>query len=176
MNQIIQFVSDFLSAGGDVLWVIFFTSILLWTLIIERYLFLWKAFPLMKSKIIQAWLERKEHKSWSAHRVREAQLSIAKMSLKKNISNIKVLVALCPLLGLLGTVTGMISVFDVMAMTGTGNARLMASGISMATIPTMAGMVAALSGLFFGSFFENKSNTLFNHLSDELTFEEEIKS
>jgi biopolymer transport protein ExbB len=71
-------------------------------------------------------------------------------------------------------VTGMISVFDVMAMTGTGNARLMASGISMATIPTMAGMVAALSGLYFGSYFENKSRNLFNALSDELNLKEEI--
>lgn len=176
MNQVLQFVSDFLSAGGDVLWVIFFTSILLWSLILERYLFMWKVFPNMKGKILDAWRSRPEHKSWTAHRVREAQLSIVKMSLKKNISNIKVLVALCPLLGLLGTVTGMISVFDVMAMTGTGNARLMASGISMATIPTMAGMVAALSGLFFGSFFENKANTLLNRISDELTFEEEVRS
>jgi biopolymer transport protein ExbB len=96
------------------------------------------------------------------------------MALNQNISKIKVLVALCPLLGLLGTVTGMISVFDVMAMTGTGNARLMASGISMATIPTMAGMVAALSGLYFGSYFENKSRNLFNALSDELNLKEEI--
>ena len=75
----------------------------------------------------------------------------------QNISLIKTLVALCPLMGLLGTVTGMIHVFDVMAQTGTGNARLMASGISMATIPTMSGMVAALSGLYFGKLLENKA-------------------
>ena len=43
----------------------------------------------------------------------------------------------------------MITVFEIMAVQGTGNPRLMAGGISMATIPTMAGMVAALSGLFF---------------------------
>ena len=60
----------------------------------------------------------------------------------------KVLVALFPMLGLLGTVTGMISVFDVMAAQGNSEPRLMAAGISMATIPTMAGMVAALVGMF----------------------------
>lgn len=70
-----------------------------------------------------------------------------KYILHKNISYIKTLVALCPLMGLLGTVTGMIAVFEVMALVGTGNARLMADGISMATIPTMAGMVGALSGI-----------------------------
>jgi len=59
---------------------------------------------------------------------------------------IKTLVAICPLLGLLGTVTGMIEVFDVMAVAGSSNARAMAAGVTRATIPTMAGMVAALSG------------------------------
>ncbi len=53
------------------------------------------------------------------------------------------------MLGLLGTVVGMIHVFDVMAVTGNGNARSMASGISQATISTMAGMVIAISGLYF---------------------------
>ena len=59
---------------------------------------------------------------------------------------VKTLVALCPMLGLLGTVTGMIEVFDVMAAGG-GNTRGMAAGVSKATLPTMAGMVAAPLGL-----------------------------
>lgn len=173
MSDLISFVSDFLDAGGDVLWVIFIASILLWTLIIERFYFVIRVYPNIKAEVLKSWKKRTEHSSWNAHKIREAQLSIIKMSLRKNISQIKVIVALCPLLGLLGTVTGMISVFDVMALTGTGNARLMASGISMATIPTMAGMVAALSGLYFGSYFERKTNSLFHNLSEELTFEEE---
>ena len=52
------------------------------------------------------------------------------------------------MLGLLGTVTGMIEVFDVMAFTGTGNPRAMASGVSKATLPTMTGLVISISGLF----------------------------
>ncbi len=52
-------------------------------------------------------------------------------------------------MGLLGTVTGMIEVFDVMAIQGTSNVKAMANGVSMATIPTMAGMVIALSGILF---------------------------
>ena len=57
-------------------------------------------------------------------------------------------VALAPLFGLLGTVTGMIEVFQVMAFTGGGDARSMAGGVSKATLPTMAGMTTALSGVF----------------------------
>jgi biopolymer transport protein ExbB len=81
---------------------------------------------------------------------------------------IRTLVAMCPLIGLLGTVTGMISVFETMATQGTGNARLMAAGISMATIPTMAGMVAALSGLFVSSRLESKAKYARESLIDSL--------
>ena len=81
---------------------------------------------------------------------------------------IKVLIAICPLLGLLGTVTGMIAVFDVMTYSGGGNARAMAGGVSMATIPTMAGMVAALSGVYFGTWLEHKAQVETEKLEDLL--------
>ena len=58
------------------------------------------------------------------------------------------------MLGLLGTVTGMIEVFDVMA-SGGGNTRGMAAGVSKATLPTMAGMVAAISGMLFSIQLEH---------------------
>nr|NIP17524.1 MotA/TolQ/ExbB proton channel family protein [Xanthomonadales bacterium]NIX12314.1 MotA/TolQ/ExbB proton channel family protein [Xanthomonadales bacterium] len=77
-------------------------------------------------------------------------------------------VALCPLLGLLGTVTGMIEVFDVMAISGTGNPRSMASGVSKATIPTMAGMVAALSGIAMSTYLQRKAGRERELLSDHL--------
>jgi choline dehydrogenase-like flavoprotein len=60
-------------------------------------------------------------------------------------------------LGLLGTVTGMIQVFDVLALEGNNHPRAMANGISMATIPTMAGMVVALFGLFFSSRLQQRA-------------------
>jgi biopolymer transport protein ExbB len=81
---------------------------------------------------------------------------------------IKTLVAMCPLIGLLGTVTGMIGVFEVMAQQGTGNPRLMAAGISQATIPTMAGMVAALSGVFFSTRLDAKLKLAKAKLVDSL--------
>ena len=153
----IEIITDFLDSGGDVLRAIFGTTLLLWLFIIERGVFFQFRLPEVLKENTDKWNNRKDRKSWFAHRVRECQLSQLGQELNKNIFFIKTLVAVCPLLGLLGTVTGMIAVFDVMAMTGTGNARSMASGISMATIPTMAGMVAALSGLYFGNLFEQKA-------------------
>jgi len=65
-------------------------------------------------------------------------------------------------------VTGMMSVFDVMTFSGSGNARAMAGGVSKATVPTMAGMVAALSGVYFGTLLEHKAGTEAETLEDLL--------
>ena len=164
----IDIIRDFLERGGDVLWLIFFTLILLWSLIIERFMYYKKEFPVMRQAAMDEWMAREDRSSWYAHKIREGKLSILRSELTQNISFIKMLVAMCPLMGLLGTVTGMIAVFDVMAETGTGNARLMASGISMATIPTMSGMVAALSGLYFGNLLESKAKKEGQKLADAL--------
>ena len=82
---------------------------------------------------------------------------------------IKTLVAAAPLFGLLGTVTGMVEVFDVMAITGSSNARAMAAGISKATLPTMSGMVASLSGLFFIAQLESRSKREISYVADNLS-------
>lgn len=166
--DIFDVLRDFLERGGNVLWLILFTLILLWSLIIERFMYYRNEFPEERTKAINEWLARKDRSSWYAHKIREMKISMMRKKLTRNISVIKMLVAMCPLMGLLGTVTGMIAVFDVMAETGTGNARLMASGISMATIPTMSGMVAALSGLYFGSLLESKAKKEAQKLTDAL--------
>ena len=62
----------------------------------------------------------------------------------------------------------MIHVFDVMAVAGTANARAMASGVSYATIPTMAGMVVALSALYFRMHLHNKVKHETRKLTDIL--------
>jgi biopolymer transport protein ExbB len=81
---------------------------------------------------------------------------------------IRAFVALCPLVGLLGTVTGMIQVFEVMAVLGTGNAREMASGVSAATLPTLAGMVLALSGMYPIARFQHVVDSETRQLRDHL--------
>ena len=107
-------------------------------------------------------------KYWYAKRIREQMISQTSVALQQNIGLIKALIAICPLLGLMGTVTGMVSVFDVMTYSGSGNARAMAAGVSKATVPTMAGMVAALSGVYFGTWLEHKAATETEELEDQL--------
>ena len=135
---------------------------------VERYYFLNREYPSMREDIVSRWEAREDTTSWYAHRIRETWISEANEMLDKNMLTIRTLVAMCPLIGLLGTVTGMIGVFEVMAEQGTGNPRLMAAGISMATIPTMAGMVAALSGVFFSSRLDAKVKLAKAKLVDSL--------
>jgi biopolymer transport protein ExbB len=79
---------------------------------------------------------------------------------RKHIGTILVLAAAAPLLGLLGTVTGMISTFDIMAQFGTGNAKAMAAGISEALITTQTGLFIAVPGLFMGNFLRRRAENL----------------
>ena len=171
MFDFIDVIRDFLDRGGQVLWFIMILTFLLWTLILERHFFFKNTYPGYAEDLRQKWMARSDRASWWARKVRDKMIAEAQLELSHFISLIKTLVALCPLLGLLGTVTGMISVFDVMSITGTGNTRMMASGISMATIPTMAGMVASLSGLYFGSLLEKKAKRELNKVAESLAFQ-----
>jgi biopolymer transport protein ExbB len=161
-------IREFMELGGNVLWGIMFVLFLMWTFILERLWYFYKVHPAKKKAVVVAWEARADTTSWYAKRIRECMVSESALALKQNIGLIKVLIAICPLLGLLGTVTGMIAVFDVMTYSGGGNARAMAGGVSMATVPTMAGMVAALSGVYFGTWLEHKAQTETEKLEDLL--------
>ena len=161
-------IRDFMELGGDVLWAIMFVSFMMWTLILERLWYFYRVHPGKKQHIVEDWECRADTQSWYARRIRDGLISETAQSLKRNIGLIKALIMVCPLLGLMGTVTGMIAVFDVMTYSGGGNARAMAGGVSMATIPTMAGMVAALSGVYFGTWLEHKAQTEKEKLEDLL--------
>lgn len=158
----------FMERGGDVLWLILLTAVLLLTLLLERYWFIRFDFPKRMAQLVKEYTSRHHCSAWCKEQIKTGLRSQAKIELESSLSVIKVLVALSPMLGLLGTVTGMIHVFDVMTLTGTGNARAMASGVSMATIPTMAGMVVALVGIFMLARFEHKKNRALEHFSDAL--------
>lgn len=161
-------IRGFMELGGNVLWGIMFVLFLMWTFILERLWYFYRVHPARKKEVIAMWEARSDTTSWYAKRIREGLVSETSIALKQNVGLIKALIAICPLLGLMGTVTGMITVFDVMTYSGGGNARAMAGGVSMATVPTMAGMVAALSGVYFGTWLEHKAQVETEQLEDLL--------
>jgi len=166
-------VRDFLETGGEVLVYIGFTTLAMWTLIVERFWYFRRSHPHEAKRVEKVWEERRDRSSWNAHQIRRLLISEVQTKLDQGLIMIKTLVALCPLLGLLGTVTGMIEVFDVMAIAGSGNARAMASGVQKATIPTMAGMVAALSGLILSVQIERFARAEGDRVADQLTIHHE---
>ncbi len=163
-------IRSFFEAGGDVLWGILLVTTLMWTFIIERLWFFRGELPRRVANIQADWNARADTTSWFARRIREQLISQVSIDAHRYLLFIKTLMAVLPLLGLLGTVTGMIQVFDVMALTGTGNARLMAGGVSAATIPTMSGLVAALSGLYLATYLEQRADAQVDHMADLLIY------
>ena len=160
----------FMDKGGNVLWVIATLVLFMWTLIIERFIYFYLGgWSTDRSAAIGVWESRAERGSWNAKQIRRKLLSETRGFINENMALIATCVALCPLLGLLGTVTGMIEVFNVMAVTGGGDAKSMAGGVQRSTIPTMAGMVAALSGLFANTALQRITSREEHLLEDQMT-------
>jgi biopolymer transport protein ExbB len=167
----VESVRDFMNLGGPVLRLIAITIFLMWVLIVERIVFFRTTMKTMTLEIHDSWESRPERRSWNAQQIRELMISRFSASTGRGIAMIQTLVALCPLLGLLGTVTGMISVFQVMAVSGSGNIRAMAAGVSQATVPTMAGMVGALSGVLLVTILSRRAAHEVQFLEDSLTMD-----
>ena len=163
-------IMRFMEMGGDVLWLIAIITFLMWTLIFERIWYFQREHKTLVRTAQERWEGRDERQSWTAHQVREAIISDAADRITGSLPIIQTCVALCPLFGLLGTVTGMIAVFDAMATQG-GNARSMAAGVSMATIPTMSGMIAALSGLVGSTIVKHKVDNEIDLFEEHLLFD-----
>ncbi len=161
-------IREFMDTGGQVLTVIGGVIFVMWLLIFERFVFIFYSYKTIKKHLVSSWQSRQEQSSWYAQHIRIALISRATTKLNRNLILIQSLVVLCPLLGLLGTVTGMIEVFDAMAISGSGNARSMASGVSRATIPTMAGMVGSLSGVFTITWLRRNAKKETELLTDSL--------
>jgi biopolymer transport protein ExbB len=168
MNTLFNDITRFLQAGGPVLVFILLVTVLMCVLIADRYRFFMFDVKTCLANGSARWQARQDHHSWYALQIRTGLIAQTQTELNKHLHLIGFLIAICPMLGLLGTVSGMISVFDVMAITGTGNAREMAAGISQATLPTMAGMVVSLLGLYFRSRFDALGRRYLAQFEDSL--------
>lgn len=171
-----EHVQQFIERGGDVLYAIMFLILVMWLFIIERFIFIGVIHKFSRRDVVAQWQERLDHGSWHAHQIRHDLIMQLRMGLNDNMHIIKMVVGLCPLMGLLGTVTGMIEVFEVMAFLGNGSPKAMASGISKATIPTMAGMVGALTGVFAQYLLSRFIQREHTHLEHQFAFETDAKA
>lgn len=170
MDSIIVAIRTFLESGGDVLYLIAIATFCMWALIFERVWFINTEHRQDVGTALSYWEGRTERNSWNSHMIRLRLISEVNIRLRANMNFIKTLISLLPLLGLMGTVTGMVQVFEAMTYSG-GNARSMAAGVSAATIPTMSGMVATLSGVLANTFLASKVESEQSYMEDTLTMD-----
>jgi biopolymer transport protein ExbB len=163
-------VSSLVGEGGPFVVCIFLCGFVMWTLVIERSLYFALVLPLQVREALAAWQARAEHRSWCARQIRRAMISRVNTAMNANLLLLRVLVPLSPLLGLVGTVSGMLEVFDSMALRGSADARAMASGVSMAMICTLTGLMVSITGLFPVYYFSSRIRRETELLGDRLVY------
>ncbi|PRY66057.1 outer membrane transport energization protein ExbB [Vreelandella songnenensis] len=161
-------VERLVEAGGAVLVVLAFVAVLVFGMAIERWWYYRITWRQARRQLVRRWADRPDHRSWSARTLRHVWSEALVARLRRPLPWLKLLVALCPLLGLLGTVTGMITVFDSLSMSETHQARAMADGVARATLPTLTGMAIAVVGLLFISRLEHVIRREDQRLHDRL--------
>lgn len=160
--------SELIEAGGWVLPWIFVTALVMWTLIAERWWYFRRVHPARRAALQAEWQARAERRSWSARQVRAMLVSQLRVAMDAPLPLLRVTVPIAPLLGLLGTVTGMLEVFDGMMISGSADARTMAYGVSHAMIATLAGLVVSVSGMYFLNRLQTRVAREAERFGDEL--------
>lgn len=179
---------DYLWQGGWVMIPMVAASISMWTLIFER----WRTYHRLSHDDLESvdamWLIQgdevpptgkglrsllvRRFLSARSGRVKVDELVLShateklRKMLRRRLAVIGVLAAVAPLLGLLGTVLGMIQTFEVIAIFGTSNAKAMAGGISVALITTQTGLLVAIPGLFISGSLMRRASRLEGRLDE----------
>jgi biopolymer transport protein ExbB len=161
---------DLINEGGPFVWLIFINGALLWMLIAERYWFYRSRLPQMADELHAKWVARRDHNSWSSRQIRRGMISNLNGAMTAGLPILNMLVPLAPLLGLIGTVAGMLEVFDSMSLRGSADARTMASGVSHAMVCTMTGLAVSITGLYPQYYFRNRAKRESELLADRFTF------
>lgn len=174
--------------GGIIMLPLLVLSLTVWILIIERLLF-YKGEVLSAQKIYLSFknnnTNNEEYKRYqntiifniikkiSSFEIKNKNTKLqilnenileVKPVIKRYLMTISILVSIAPLLGLLGTVYGIVSTFDIISAIGTANAQSLASGISEALITTKTGLIIAIPGFFFSNKLNRKSEIIMNEL------------
>ncbi len=163
-------VSDMIDGGGPFVAWIFACGLLMWTLVFERYWYFSRVLPIDSQKALAAWRQRQDHNSWLSRQIRQTLISRLNAGMSANMLMLRTLVPMSPLLGLIGTVSGMLEVFDSMALRGSADARAMASGVSHAMICTLTGLAVSITGLYPVYYFNARTRRETELLADHFTY------
>lgn len=182
-------LEQYLQTGGLAMLPLAAVSLVMWLLIVDRILFFrrlyrknmdaptaWthirddrmpdpKQYRGAVSLLVARFQVRRSHDRMLDRFILDETVLSINRSLNDHLAVIGVLAAIAPLLGLLGTVMGMIDTFDILAVFGTGNAKGMAGGISEALITTQTGLMVAIPGLYMKGFLDRRARRLKQHIA-----------
>ncbi len=175
-------LAERISQGGLIGYVILFLFFTGLSLSLKKYLWLknqedllhkqMQSNPVLENnplgEIIQVFLKFKNESIEALELKMEEAIVKQTSHFKKGLSAIKLLFSTAPLLGLLGTVTGMIATFQSITLFGTGDPKLMAGGISQALVTTALGLVTAIPLLFIHNFLSQKATTLISIFEEQV--------
>jgi len=183
-HNLLERIIDHFQAGGDIMFPLVILSLMMWTLAIVKFIRFTRerrkevspeqCMTLYQGEssvckaglaqwqwdILSQYMEQRCEDPELNREMLEAMRMRQEIKAMRYIGTILILAAVAPLLGLLGTVTGMITTFDVISEFGTGNARALASGISEALVTTQSGLVVAVPGLLIGGFLFQRAEKL----------------
>ena len=185
MDELSYQMMAYIRSGGVVMGPILCVSLVMWVLIFNRLFFLHRLYvknmpramagelvrgnlwPEKKYKganafLVRAFLSRRSPVSDPEldERILDETVMALTASLDRYLALIGVLSAVAPLMGLLGTVVGMMETFDVITVFGTGNVRAMASGISVALVTTQTGLMISIPGLYMSGWLNRRASNL----------------
>ncbi|MEH0021030.1 MAG: MotA/TolQ/ExbB proton channel family protein [Desulfobacter sp.] len=193
MTDLAGDIFAYLSQGGTVMVPLMACAFVMWTLILDRILFFSRLerkdielhalvrildpahsgkSPLPpgargpRAHLVRHLLANRTQDSSVNKRIVDQCIMAMTPGLERYLHAIAVLAAVAPLFGLLGTVTGMITTFDVITLFGTGNAKAMAGGISEALVTTQSGLVVSIPGFFMSALLFRQSAAAKNRLSE----------
>ncbi len=188
MDEFLFHMESYIRSGGVVMFPILGVSFIMWMLIINRVYVMRKLFrkniprieagELIKenrmphrkyqganSLLVREFLSgRTGDRELDGYILDETVLRLI-MEMDRYLAVIAVLSGVAPLLGLLGTVVGMMATFDVITVFGTGNAKAMAGGISVALITTQTGLLVSIPGLYMSGFLNQRADNLKHRIS-----------
>ena len=170
--------------GGWVMYPLILTCLWMWYLIIKKTMDMrfytkgWRPVhecvknygkegfkcAIWQQKLLDGYLEEKTDDLETNEQVMDSLRAGHELFVKQDVGTIAILAGIAPLLGLLGTVSGMIKTFSVIAEFGTGNAKALAGGISEALLTTQTGLVVAVPGLFLATFLARRSNGMLERM------------
>lgn len=163
-------VREMVADGGWIVYALMVASLLMWATIADRWWYFKRVLPQEAEAALARWRARPDHKSWYARAIRQMMISKLNANMTANMQILRVLVPMCPLLGLVGTVVGMLEVFDSMSLLGNADAKSMSSGVSHAMIATLSGLGVSITGLFPLYHFDARARQESELLADHFEY------